>query len=327
MRPGKPRHVAVACKQGIVVGLYLRRSRRQQRQRQQPKGAVGHDDQVFRRLPAVLHIPEQIAIKLRGELQVERGNIGNHRRFRLECLAQLGHLGIEVADAHLDPRELDRAVFSQDPDETVEPTEIKREQRFIIGELLLDIGGARRRRIDEVAVFREFSGDIFQSLGPRGLQRRDFGLRGLQGFFLTFGRRQRQQVVQGGDGGADLLFAVLRRAHQLGQFRLVGCRARRGCLQRALNRLAAQHVRIAEGFFGDIGRSHRRIERQHPQIALDHEPDAPFTGGGRRAGVVVAAARGCQQYRDRFLEGLQRFRRSSTCGPAQSQDSRVRPRY
>ena len=208
---------------------------------------------------------------------------------------------------HLDPRELDRAVLSQDPDETVEPTEIEREQGLVIGELLLDIDGARRRRIDEVAVFREFLGDLLQGLRPRGLQRGDLGLRGLQGFFLAFGRRQRQQVVQCGDGGADLLFAVLRRAHQLGQFRLVGCRASRGSLQRTLNRLPAQHVRIAEGFFGDVRRSHRRIERQHAQIALDHEADATFTGGGRRSGVVVAAARGRQQYRDRFLEGLQRF--------------------
>ena len=229
---------------------------------------------------------------------------------------------------HLDPRELDRAVLPQHPDETVETAKIEREQSLVIGELLLDIAGARRWRIDEVAVFREFPGDLLQGLRARGLQRSDLGLRGLQGFFLALGRRQRQQVVQGGNGCADLLFAVLRRAHQLGQFRLVGCRAGRRGLQRALHRLPAQHVRIAEGFFGDIA--------PEPSIGLSastrkYPSITKRTRASRAAAVDPASSslppEAVSRYRDRFLECLQRFRRSSNCGPAPSPDSRVRPRY
>src|SRR5260221_1394592 len=47
-----------------------------------------------------------------------------------------------------------------------------------------------------------------EGLHPRDLKNVDFGLRCPENLFIALGRRQRQQVVQGGDGRADLLLAT-----------------------------------------------------------------------------------------------------------------------
>jgi hypothetical protein len=59
-----------------------------QRQWQQAECSIRHHDQALGRLPAFLHRLEQQRIELIGKPQIERRNIGQRRRLRIQRLSQ-----------------------------------------------------------------------------------------------------------------------------------------------------------------------------------------------------------------------------------------------
>ena len=100
VRAREPRHVAIAGEaRPVAVGRGCRRGR-QQRQRQQPEGTVGDDDQLLGRFPAGFHRLEQQAVEFVGQRQVEVRNVGDHLRLRLKGLPQLPDLGLDLVRGH-----------------------------------------------------------------------------------------------------------------------------------------------------------------------------------------------------------------------------------
>jgi hypothetical protein len=113
----QPGHVAIAREQRIIVLLGLGGRSGQQRYRQQAECAVGHDHQILGRLPAALDGPQEQLVEAVGQLQIERRNIRDHRGLRLERLAQLADLALDLSAFRRDLGKGDRPLLGNGPDE------------------------------------------------------------------------------------------------------------------------------------------------------------------------------------------------------------------
>ena len=246
------------------MAALLRRSGRQQRQRQQAERAVGRDDQISGRTSSRARPVEQQRVELVAERDVEGRNIGDHRGLRVERGAQASGPCSRVAAPRRHGCEGNRAVLRHRPDEARVAPEVERQERLPRREHRPDLLDGRRLGIDQIRVGRKAPGDLLPGLAAFGAKRLDRRAGRLDDLLVPLARRQRQRIVESAELCGDLLGEVLLLAHELGERRVVRHHAGARRRQRLLHRLPADRVREAEGLGRNLGPALGRGFRHQP---------------------------------------------------------------